>query len=62
MKRLEAMNAKKQAAMIESMTNAVNVLAELRTVFFPVQQKIYSTKNVPNLIFSVKREKCARKP
>ena len=41
MKRLEAMNAKKQAAMIESMTNAVNVLAELRTVFFLVQHKIY---------------------
>ena len=33
MKRLQEMNAKKEAAMIESVTNAVNVLAELRTVF-----------------------------
>lgn len=37
MKRLEEINAKKQAAMIESMTNAVNVLAELRTVFYLAQ-------------------------
>ena len=34
MKRLEEMNAKKQAAMLESVTNAVNVLAEIRKVFY----------------------------
>ena len=33
MKRLQEMNAKKEAAMIESVTNAVNMLAELRIVF-----------------------------
>ena len=30
MKRLQEMNAKKEAAMIESVTNVVNILAELR--------------------------------
>ena len=54
MKRLEAMNAKKQAAMIESMTNAVNVLAELRTVFFLVQHKIYLILYFPENVKSSK--------
>ena len=54
MKRLEEMNAKKQAAMIESVTNAVTVLAELRTVFFLTQQKIYLISYFPENVKSSK--------